>query len=83
MKDEYLDDLFTNCDTVYVKPGVYSMSTRKLESLIKIAELQKYYQCNPVRFISDFFGVELIDAQAWIVQRSWNCPNWENLLLLT
>ena len=75
MKDEYLDDLFTNCDTVYVKPGVYSMSTRKLESLIKIAELQKYYQCNPVRFISDFFGVELIDAQAWIVQRSWNCPN--------
>ena len=75
MKDEYLDDLFTNYDTVYVKPGVYSMSTRKLESLIKIAELQKYYQCNPVRFISDFFGVELIDAQAWIVQRSWNCPN--------
>ena len=75
MKDEYLDDLFTNCDTVYVKPGVYSMSTRKLESLIKIAELQKYYQCNPVRFISDFFGIELIDAQAWIVQRSWNCPN--------
>lgn len=75
MKDEYLDNLFTNCDTVYVKPGVYSMSTRKLESLIKIAELQKYYQCNPVRFISDFFGVELIDAQAWIVQRSWNCPN--------
>ena len=43
MKDEYLDDLFTNCDTVYVKPGVYSMSTRKLESLIKIAYIQKYY----------------------------------------
>lgn len=75
MNDEYLENMFTDYDTVYVKPGVYAMSTRKLESLVKIAELQRYYQCNPVRFISDFFGIELIDAQAWIVQRSWNCPN--------
>lgn len=75
MSDEYLLDLINGANTVYVKPGIYAMSTRKIESLIKIAELQKYYQCNPVRFISDFFGIELIDAQAWIVQRSWNCPN--------
>ena len=67
--------MFNSSNTVYVKPGVYAMSTRKIESLIKIAELQKYYQCNPVRFIDDFFNIELIDAQAWIVQRSWNCPN--------
>ena len=75
MNDEYLADMFNGSNTIYVKPGIYTMSTRKIESLIKIAELQKYYQCNPVRFISDFFGIELIDAQAWIVQRSWNCPN--------
>ena len=75
MNDEYLSDLVNGGNTVYVKPGIYAMSTRKIEALIKIAELQKYYQCNPVRFISDFFGIELIDAQAWIVQRSWNCPN--------
>lgn len=75
MHDEYLASMFNNNNVIYVKPGVYAMSTRKLESLIKIAELQKYYQCNPVKFISDFFGIELIDAQAWIVQRSWNCPN--------
>lgn len=75
MNDEYLSDLINGGNTVYVKPGIYAMSTRKIEALIKIAELQKYYQCNPVRFISDFFGIELIDAQAWIVQRSWNCPN--------
>jgi hypothetical protein len=61
--------------TIFVKPGVYALSSRKLEGLIKIAELQKYYQCNPVRFINDFFSIELLDAQAWIVQRSWNCPN--------
>ena len=75
MNDEYLSDLINGGNTVYVKPGIYAMSTRKIEALIKIAKLQKYYQCNPVRFISDFFGIELIDAQAWIVQRSWNCPN--------
>ena len=41
-------------NTIYVKPGIYALSSRKLESLIKIAELQKYYQCNPVRFINNF-----------------------------
>lgn len=74
---EKLPDLnfFKQENTIYVKPGVYALSSRKLESLIKIAELQKYYQCNPVRFINDFFNIELLDAQAWIIQRSWTCPN--------
>ena len=62
-------------DKIFVKPGIYAMSSRKLEGFIKIANLQKYYQCNPVRFINDFFNIELLDAQAWIIQRSWNCPN--------
>lgn len=69
------DNKCTQNNTIYVKPGVYALSSRKLESLVRIAELQKYYQCNPVRFISDFFGVELLDAQAWVVQSAWNCPN--------
>lgn len=62
-------------DIIFVKPGVYAMSSRKIESLIKIAYMQKYYQCNPVKFINDFFNIELLDAQAWIVQQSWTCPN--------
>ena len=62
-------------DKIYVKPGTYALSSRKLEGLINIANLQKYYQCNPVRFINDFFNIELLDAQAWVIQRSWNCPN--------
>lgn len=60
---------------IYVKPGTFAMSQRKIEGLIKIAQIQKYYQCNPVRFINDFFNIELLDAQAWIIQRSWTCPN--------
>lgn len=62
-------------DIVYVKPGTYAMSSRKIETLKKIAYMQKYYQCNPVRFIDDFFNIELLDAQAWVVQQSWTCPN--------
>lgn len=60
--------------TIYVQEGVKNISKRKLESLKKIADLQKYYQCNPVRFINDFFNIELFDAQAWVVQSSWSCP---------
>ena len=78
VKDIDAEDLmaiFEDETTVYVKPSVYAMSERKLESLINIAKIQKYYQCNPVRFIEDFFNITLLDAQAYIVQRTWNCPN--------
>lgn len=80
MRSEDIDviEYFDTCnqeDVIYVKPGVYAMSSRKIEGLIKIAYIQKYYQCNPVRFINDFFNIELLDAQAWIVQQSWTCPN--------
>ena len=72
---EDLISLFSDDTTVYVKPGVYAMSQRKLDSLKNIARIQKYYQCNPVRFIEDFFNITLLDAQAFIVARTWNCPN--------
>ena len=62
-------------ETIFVKDGVYALSSKKIEALLRIAEMQKYYQCNPVRFIKDFFNIELLDAQAWIVQQSWTCPN--------
>lgn len=75
MDDSDLMEMFNNNTTVYVKPGVYAMSERKLQSLINIAKIQKYYQCNPVRFIEDFFNITLLDAQAYIVARTWNCPN--------
>ena len=73
--DVELSSMFNENYTVYVKPGAYAMSHRKLESLINIARIQKYYQCNPVRFIEDFFNITLMDVQAYIVMRSWNCTN--------
>ena len=39
--DEDLLNMFDSNNVVYVKPGVYAMSTRKLEALIKISYIQK------------------------------------------
>ena len=75
INDDDLMSIFADTTVVYVKPAIYAMSDRKLESLINIAQMQKYYQCNPVRFIDDFFNITLLDAQAYIVARTWNCPN--------
>lgn len=60
---------------VFIKPVNYPLSNKKIDSLLKIAEMQRYYQCNPVRFIDNFFNIELLDSQALAVQRSWFCPN--------
>ena len=75
INDVDIMSMFDDDTHVYVKPGVYAMSERKLDALKYIAKIQKYYQCNPVRFIEDFFNITLLDAQAYIVQRTWNCPN--------
>ena len=60
---------------LYIKPQEYSMSTRKLDAFKEIAKMQKYYQCNPVRFIKDFFNIELLDGQALLIQRMWTTQN--------
>lgn len=60
---------------IYVKPITYSMSQKKIESLLEIAKLQKYFQCNPVRWIDTMYNIELIDAQVLMIQRAWSCPH--------
>lgn len=69
------DKDFYNEYKVFIKPVNYPLSNKKIDSLLKIAEMQRYYQCNPVRFIDNFFNIELLDSQALAVQRSWFCPN--------
>lgn len=71
---DYDKDFFKDYG-IFVRPIDYPMSTRKIESLLAIAEMQKYFQCNPVRFIDNMFNIELFDMQALAVQRTWICPN--------
>lgn len=61
---------------IYVKPINYPLSQRRIESLLEIAKMQKYFQCNPVQWIDVMYNIELIDGQALLVQRSWNCPHF-------
>lgn len=60
---------------IYIKPQKHSLSSRKIDSFIRIAEIQKYFQCNPVKAMEILFNIELLDGQALLVQRSWICPN--------
>lgn len=60
---------------IFIKPINYPMSTRKIESLQAISEMQKYFQCNPLKWIDIMYNIEMLDAQALLIQRAWNCPN--------
>lgn len=60
---------------IFVKPIDYPMSTRKIEALMEISKMQKYFQCNPLKWIDLMYNIEMLDCQALIIQRAWNCPN--------
>ena len=60
---------------IFVKPINYPLSSRKIEALLEIANMQKYFQCNPVKMIDIMFNIELLDSQALAVQKTWICPN--------
>lgn len=60
---------------VFVKPIDYPMSQRKLDSLLAISEMQRYFQCNPLKWIDLMYNIEMLDAQALLIQRAWNCQN--------
>ena len=56
IEDDWLKSIFDDEYTVYVKPGVYAMSTRKLEALIYIAKLQKRAASKLDKFIIDLYS---------------------------
>lgn len=75
LPDDSYDKDFYQDYGVFVKPITYSLSQRKIDGLLAIAEMQKFFQCNPVKMIDIMFNIELLDGQALMVQRSWFCPN--------
>lgn len=72
--DNYDKDFYQDYG-IFVKPINYPLSQRKIDGLLAIADMQKYFQCNPVKMIDIMFNIELLDGQALMVQRSWFCPN--------
>lgn len=60
---------------VYTKPQDFLYSQRRIEAFRKIGLIRNYYLRNPIRFIDDFFNIELLDYQAYTIARSWTTPN--------
>ena len=64
-----------NYENIFVRELQRPMSFKKLEGYKKLAEKRLYYQKNPVRFLRDFFQIQLVDSQAFLFQKAWLCPN--------
>ena len=59
---------------IYVKPTELQISQRKLESYKKLAEIKQWGLRHPTKFMKEFLGVELLDAQEYVFMNSWLKP---------
>ena len=59
---------------IYVKPTEYQISERKLEGYKKLAEIKQFGIKYPTKFMKEFIGVELLDAQEYTFMNSWTKP---------
>lgn len=73
--EQLVKELFNEEYQVYQKIPEYLLSSKKLEGLKRIAALRVYYLRNPIRFIKDFFNIELLDFQCYMIVSAWDCPN--------
>lgn len=68
VKDLLCIDGHTN---IYVPEKNYPMSYKRIEGFKRICKYRNYYQQNPVRFIKDFFNIQLLDSQAYLMMSVW------------
>lgn len=59
---------------IYVKPTELQISQRKLENYKKLAEIKQWGLRYPTKFMKEFIGVELLDAQEYVFMNSWTKP---------
>lgn len=59
---------------IYVKPTELMLTQRKLEGLKKLAEIKQWGIRNPTKFMHQFLGVDLLDAQEYVFMNSWYRP---------
>lgn len=51
------------------------MSQKKLENYLRQAKIIQWGRRNPVLFVRDFLGIELLDYQKYTFMQSWTTPN--------
>ena len=71
---EFVKSLICTQDhnNIYTPKIELPLSQRKIESYERIARLRNFYQQNPVIFIKDFFNIQLLDSQAWLITSVWD-----------
>lgn len=60
---------------IYMRKQEYPISNKKLEGFIRLDEERDYYQQNPIKFYEDFFRIQLLDSQAYLMQSAWPTKN--------
>lgn len=70
---DFVKEILTSggINNIYIPDKYYSISNKKLEGMKRLAEYRDYYQENPVRFIKDFFNIQLLDSQAYLMMSAW------------
>lgn len=48
------------------------LSTRRMNTYKKNAEILQFFRRNPVIAAEELLGIRLMDSQKWILQQSWN-----------
>lgn len=66
--------VFPNNYEIYVKPSNLDISRRKLESFKQLAQIKQWGIKYPTRFMKEFLGVELLDAQEYAFMNTWTKP---------
>lgn len=56
---------------LYIPMSSKELSQRKLEEYAKMSKVINWGRMNPVRFCETFFGLKLIDYQAYCFMRTW------------
>lgn len=56
---------------IYIPISSKELSQRKIEEYQKMSKIINWGRCNPVRFCETFFGLKLIDYQAYCFMRTW------------
>jgi hypothetical protein len=57
--------------TIYNKPSQKEISQRKLETYDKYCKVIQWGRSDPIKFISRFMGIELLDIQKYAIYNSW------------
>jgi len=58
-----------------IKDTAKGLSQKKLENYFKLCKVIQYGRQQPINFIRDFYGIELLDYQRYVFMKSWTTPN--------